>query len=392
MLSRVHPVIPVLIVGGIVAAVWIIALTVRGKRSGRVLPWSLIMLIPGVALPVFAFVSTEDLGPVPWILGGIFTTAGIGGLLWGRWSGRRDDDLRKRGIPATAFVHTVTDTGWKSFNLRVLKLRLLIHVPGRAPYELQHRARVHDLYLPLITSGNGVPVLVDPKDPERILLTLTDGTRAASPVSGAFGGPMADPDPARSAGRVLDDMRSGQATILSIADHHPPTRTTDGDLVFDFELEVHLSGQPSYRVLVAERIPASLALTPRPGMVVDVEVDPADPTSVGIVWDLAAGTPSLGLEARTLPREWSSQFGVAGGVEIGSVQPGSAAESSGLLRGDVIVGVGNVAVSTLNDFATAIRRQLPGSSVALTVWRMGRETTVTLTLPGRSSLATGGQL
>jgi S1-C subfamily serine protease len=105
------------------------------------------------------------------------------------------------------------------------------------------------------------------------------------------------------------------------------------------------------------------------------------------VWDLAAGAPAIGLEARTVPPEWSSQTGVVGGVEIGSVQPGGAAERSGLLRGDVIVRVGNVTVSTMNDFAAAVRRELPGSSVVLTVWRMGRETTVTLTLP---SLATDG--
>jgi serine protease Do len=74
------------------------------------------------------------------------------------------------------------------------------------------------------------------------------------------------------------------------------------------------------------------------------------------------------------------------------VQPGSAAERSGLLRGDVIVRVGEVAVSTMNDFAGTIRRQLPGSSVVLTVWRMGRETTVMLMLPARSNLATDGQV
>jgi hypothetical protein len=388
MVSRVHLVMPAIILGLLLAVVWIIALRVRGKRSGALLPWALIMLIPGVALPALALTSTEDLGPVPWILGGLFTSAGVVGLLWGVWSGRRDDDLRRRGIPATAFVESVTDTGWKSFNLRVLKLTLLVHVPGRAPYELRHRVRIHDLYLPLIMSGNGVPVLVDPDHPERILLTLTDGTLAAAPASSGLGTRMATrPDPARSAGRVLDQLRPGRATIVSIADHHPPARTTDGDPIFDFELDVQLSDQrPPYRVQIAERIPSSLAQTPIPGLVVDVEVDPVDPTAVAIVWDLAAGAPAIGLEGRTVPPEWSSQLGVVGGVEIGSVQSGSAAERSGLLRGDVIVRVGNVAVSTMNDFAAAVRRELPGSSVVLTVWRMGRETTVTLTLP---SLATG---
>jgi hypothetical protein len=378
----------VLIVGAVVAVVWIVALTVRSKRAGGVLPWALLMFIPSVALPVLALTSAVNLGPVPWILGGMFAAMGGGGLLWGVWSGRRDDDLRSRGLAGTALVQSVTDTGWTSFNLRVLKLTLLVQVPGSARYEVRHQARVHDLFIPLIMSGNGLPVLVDPDNPQRILLTLADGTPAKQPEPESAI-PMANPDPTRSAGQVLDHMRSGQARILSIAELHQPTHTTDGDPVFDFELDVHLSDkrQP-YRVLLAERIPTSLALTPRPGMVVDVEVDPVDPTAVSIVWDLSAGAPSIGLEARTIPPEWGSQLGVSAGVEIGSVQPGSAAERSGLQRGDVIVKIDNLPVSTINEFASAVRRWSPGSSVVVTVWRAGRLTTVTLTLPTRPSLGT----
>ena len=120
-------------------------------------------------------------------------------------------------------------------------------------------------------------------------------------------------------------------------------------------------------------------------MVVDVEVDPVDPTAVSIVWDLSAGAPSIGLEARTIPPEWAAQLGVSAGVEIGSVQSGSAAEQSGLQRGDVIVEIDSLAVSTMNEFAGAIHRRLPGSDVLLTVWRTGRVMTVTLTMPGQSS-------
>jgi membrane-associated protease RseP (regulator of RpoE activity) len=188
---------------------------------------------------------------------------------------------------------------------------------------------------------------------------------------------------------VQTHAQSGRATILSVGDHYPPTRTTDGDPVFDFELDVDLLDQrPPYRVRVAERIPTSLALSPTPGMVVDVEVDSVDPRGVAIVWDLSAGGLSIGLEARTLPPEFSSRLGVSGGVEIGGVEPDSAAERSGLQRGDVIVKIDNLAVSTMNEFAAVIRRRSPGSDVVLTVWRAGRLTTSTLSLPGRSSLGT----
>ena len=84
------------IVGAIIAVVWIVALTVRSRRIGGVLPWALIMLIPGVGLPVLALTSVVDVGPVPWILGGMFTAAGVGGLLLVRVPGRAPYELRPR--------------------------------------------------------------------------------------------------------------------------------------------------------------------------------------------------------------------------------------------------------------------------------------------------------
>jgi hypothetical protein len=131
-------------------------------------------------------------------------------------------------------VQSVTDTGWTLFNLKVLKLTLLVHLPGSAPYEVRHRTRVHDLVVPLIMSGNGLPVLVDPDNPQRILLALADGTSAAQPRPGTSEIPTAEPDPTWGAGPMHPHARPGRATIVSIADRYPPTRTTDGDPVFDF--------------------------------------------------------------------------------------------------------------------------------------------------------------
>ena len=77
-----------------------------------------------------------------------------------------------------------------------------------------------------------------------------------------------------------------------------------------------------------------------------------------------------------------------GGIEIGGVEPGSAAERSGLQRGDLIVKIDDLAVGTLNVFAAVIRRRPPGGDVVLTVWRTGRLTTTALSLPRRSNLST----
>ena len=60
------------------------------------LPWALIMLIPGGVFASIALTSVVDVGPVPWILGGMFTAAGVGGLLLVRVPGRAPYELRPR--------------------------------------------------------------------------------------------------------------------------------------------------------------------------------------------------------------------------------------------------------------------------------------------------------
>jgi PDZ domain-containing protein len=185
-----------------------------------------------------------------------------------------------------------------------------------------------------------------------------------------------------TASHVLDRARQGLATIVAIYEAEPPTRSAEGDPVFDFDLDVRLSdGSAPYRVRVAERVPNSMAVSPTPGMVVDVRVNPNDPNGVAIMWDLSPGKPAVGLEARRVPPEWAARLGISGGVEVGRVYPASAAERSGLWPGDVISEVDGIMVADMNDVAAGIHRRPPGSTAELTVWRAGRRMPVLLTIP-----------
>jgi S1-C subfamily serine protease len=63
----------------------------------------------------------------------------------------------------------------------------------------------------------------------------------------------------------------------------------------------------------------------------------------------------------------------AGGVIVSQIQPDSAAERVGLIRGDVILALNGNAVSDTNSFRNDIARTPPGRTVTLRIWRGGNE-------------------
>ena len=70
----------------------------------------------------------------------------------------------------------------------------------------------------------------------------------------------------------------------------------------------------------------------------------------------------------------------ARGALVSEVQPGSPAERAGVRRGDVITGVNSTPVADYNAFRNTIARIQPGTEVALTVVRDGREQQLRATL------------
>ena len=71
------------------------------------------------------------------------------------------------------------------------------------------------------------------------------------------------------------------------------------------------------------------------------------------------------------------------GVRITGTTPGSPAEKAGLKEGDVIVKLGDVAVSTLREYADALKAKAPGDTVSVSVIRDGQPVTVEATLTAR---------
>lgn len=86
--------------------------------------------------------------------------------------------------------------------------------------------------------------------------------------------------------------------------------------------------------------------------------------------DAAAARPKghrLGLSVHVLPAEQRTALGVKFGLVVDSIDPGARAPQ--LNPGDVVIGINNVEITSLEQFNDIVARQKPGSSVALLVRR-----------------------
>jgi S1-C subfamily serine protease len=90
--------------------------------------------------------------------------------------------------------------------------------------------------------------------------------------------------------------------------------------------------------------------------------------------NLSTGQPWLGVELSQPP---------GGGVIVGRVFPGGPGERAGIQPGDVVMAVGNQAVSSPADVESAIDNLRPGERVSLTVLRGANSYTTFVRLGGR---------
>jgi Do/DeqQ family serine protease len=90
----------------------------------------------------------------------------------------------------------------------------------------------------------------------------------------------------------------------------------------------------------------------------------------------------LGIAVTRPNSEAAKQLGITNnrGVVVTQVQPGSAADRAGLIKGDVITALNDVELSDPNVFRNQIASRVPGSEVTLTILRDGREQRITAVL------------
>ena len=79
----------------------------------------------------------------------------------------------------------------------------------------------------------------------------------------------------------------------------------------------------------------------------------------------------LGLIVEEAPQEVLERSGLAGGVLVREVVPGSVAAQAGVMHGDIITLIASTPVKSVSSFDKAVDRLSSGSSVPLRLMRRG---------------------
>ncbi len=256
-------------------------------------------------------------------------------LVWFGMRARRSaaeaDRIASTGIAGTATVTGLTQTGMTLNDQPQVEIGLLVSIPGRAPYAAARKEFVPLILLGRLSSGQPLPVKVDPNDPQAIVIDWAAGALPATMGSlpgdaagrGAAGGldgtggqtetlaqvqaalaesglPAAAPFATTEQGAYsVDQLRAivrangidGTATIDKLAD----TGETIGDeRLFTMEVTLHVPGQPDRQLQPsAAMVPITAADRVAIGVTVPVKVAPDNPNLVVFEWEqVEPGGPS----------------------------------------------------------------------------------------------------
>lgn len=99
----------------------------------------------------------------------------------------------------------------------------------------------------------------------------------------------------------------------------------------------------------------------------------------------------LGVTIQNLSQDLAQAFDIseAQGTLIADVKEGSPADQAGLKRGDVIIGVNGIAVSSARDLSRKIAVVAPGTEIEIQVIRQGKQQTFTVEIGERPSRLRG---
>jgi serine protease Do len=99
--------------------------------------------------------------------------------------------------------------------------------------------------------------------------------------------------------------------------------------------------------------------------------------------------PHLGVETQELTPALAQAFRLpkATGALVLRVEQGSAAESGGLVAGDIVLAFDDSAIAGVADLLARIDERLPGTRSLLRVWRQGAALALTVTLTGQATPA-----
>ncbi len=312
--------------------------------------------------------------------------------------------LQKNGVPATATILEVWDTGWTVNDDPVIGMAVRVQPPSGPSYEARiEKTPISRIAVPQFQPGATVPVRFDPQNPA--LVAVDFDPPAAAPVASS-GNPYRDhyvraaapatrflpppPDPALflgtsdSATDTLTLVENGfellgASEVANVPDPRPALEQGKEIGAAAVVVYGHFDppGGTSLEVLPYRRRPGAAGAT-------------MDAASLTLVQGLGPGqqvatywgktpAPVLGVYARALNGGEKAALGGSGGVMVDGVSLGSPAEAAQVAVGDVIVAIDGHAVATNSELKELVG-SLAGRSVSLELLRHGARLVVQVAL------------
>lgn len=92
------------------------------------------------------------------------------------------------------------------------------------------------------------------------------------------------------------------------------------------------------------------------------------------------GKPSTGITGVEITDVLSRYYELPVGIYVADIEPGSAAETTGIQKGDVLLSLGGNTIKTMADLSKALKSFKAGNIVNTVIWREGTKITFKMTL------------
>lgn len=243
-----------------------------------------------------------------YLTGGILGVVGVVLLLIGLRvaAGSADADrVSRTGLPGSAQVTALTQTGMFLNENPQVKMDLLVQVTGKSPYTASRKEFIPLIMLSQISPGSTLPVKVDPNNandvviqwnqpqPVRTAATETSETlgQVASALVGAGLGAASPFATADQGSYTVDQLRSyirengveGTATINQLTDSG---RDVGNDRLMTVQSTVNIPGSaPIETPPTAAMIPINLVGKVMVGSTVPVKVAPENHNAIVVEWE-----------------------------------------------------------------------------------------------------------